>query len=97
MNGAPAGKTVAPSGVNLPPPEPPISLADVERAVQHLRQLIGETQRSLRFQVDELSGRTVITVLDETTKEIVRQIPAPEVLAIAEQLKRIGTLIDAHG
>jgi flagellar protein FlaG len=97
MNRAPAGKTVAPSGVNLPPAEPPVSSADVERAVQHLRELIGETQRSLRFQVDELSGRTVITVLDETTKEIVRQIPAPEVLAVAEQLRRIGTLIDAHG
>jgi flagellar protein FlaG len=92
-----SGKTSPVAGENLPPPEPPVSRADVERAVQRLTELVSETQRSLRFQVDELSGRTVITVLDATTHKIVRQIPAPEVLAVMRHLERVGTLLDAHG
>jgi len=93
----PDGKPSPVAGENLPPPEPPVSRADVERAVQRLTELVSETQRSLRFQVDELSGRTVITVLDATTHEVVRQIPAPELLAVMRHLERVGALLDARG
>jgi flagellar protein FlaG len=93
----PDGKTSPVTGGILPPREPPVSRADVERAVQRLTELMSETQRSLRFQVDELSGRTVITVLDATTHEVVRQIPAPELLAVMRHLERVGALLDVRG
>jgi flagellar protein FlaG len=93
----PDGKVASVAGRDLPPPEPPVSLADLERAIQRLSELISETQRSLRFQVDELSGRTVITVLDAETHEVVRQIPPPELLAVMRHLERVGALLDAHG
>jgi flagellar protein FlaG len=97
MPGAPAGKTAPSTGRDLPPLEPPVSAADVERAVQRLTELMGETQRSLRFQVDEISGRTVITVLDKETNEVVRQIPPPEFLAVVRHLERAGALLDTRG
>src|SRR5688572_15959174 len=96
-SGPPAGKTSPVTGGDLPPPEPPVSRAELERAVQRLTELMSETQRSLRFQIDELSGRTVITVLDETTHEVVRQIPSPELLAVMRHLERVGMLLDTHG
>jgi flagellar protein FlaG len=92
-----AGKTAPVAGQQLPPLEPPVSAADVERAVQRLSELVSETQRSLRFQVDEISGRTVITVLDAETNEVVRQIPPPEFLAVVRHLERVGALLDAQG
>jgi flagellar protein FlaG len=58
---------------------------------------MSETQRSLRFQIDEISGRTVITVLDKETHEVVRQIPPPEFLAVVRHLERVGALLDTHG
>ena len=94
---APAGKEAAPSGRTLPqqaPPPPPV--IDVERAVERLNELMTRTQRSLRFQVDEGSGRTIITVINEKTKEIVRQIPPEEVLAVSRSLETLGSLIDAR-
>jgi flagellar protein FlaG len=97
LRGMPAGNPPPAAGRNLPPPEPPVSAGDVERAVQRLSELMSETQRSLRFQVDELSGRTVITVLDAETQEVVRQIPSPELLAVMRHLERIGALLDTHG
>ena len=96
-SGVPAGNSSPAGGRDLPPPEPPVSRAEVERAVQRLSDLMSETQRSLRFQVDEISGRTVITVLDATTKEVVRQIPSPELLAVMRHLERVGALLDTHG
>ena len=96
-HGWPTGKVASPAGQPLPQEEPPVSAADVERAVQHLSELMSENQRSLRFQVDELSGRTVITVLDAETNEVVRQIPPPELLAVMRHLERIGTLLDVRG
>jgi flagellar protein FlaG len=65
--------------------------------VQRLNEIMSETQPSLRVQIDELSGRTVITVLDATTHEVVRQIPSPEILAVMRHLERMGTLLDTHG
>ena len=96
-NGAPvpvAGNHPHATGRNLPVAELAEIALDAERAVQHLNELMSDTQRSLRFQVDELSGRTVITVLDAETKEIVRQIPSPEWLAVVHRLEQAGSLID---
>ena len=38
------------------------------------------------FSVDEVTGCTVITVLDAQTDEVIRQIPAKEMLAVMQDL-----------
>lgn len=95
--GVPAGNVPPVTGQTLPVEEPVFSAAEVEKAVEHLAELASQTQRSLRFRVDQVSGRTIITVLDAETKEIVRQIPPPEFLAVVRHLERAGALLDAHG
>ena len=42
--------------------------------------------RYLEFRIDQDSGRTVVTVKDKTTGDVVRQIPAEEVLRLAQNL-----------
>jgi flagellar protein FlaG len=69
---------------------------DVAKAVERLNEFMTSHQRSLRFAIDPSSGRTVITVINDATNEIVRQIPPPELLQIAHDLDRLGPLIDAH-
>jgi flagellar protein FlaG len=83
---------MARSGGTLPPVPPPV---DVKRAVARLNEIMSSTRRSLHFQVDESSGRTVITVINEKTNEIVRQIPSEELLALLHHLEAGGSLIDA--
>lgn len=89
-----AGNAPHGAGQKLPVAELAEIAVDVERTVQRLNELMSERERSLRFQVDELSGRTVITVLDAETKEVVRQIPSPEWLEVVRRLEQAGTLID---
>ena len=91
-----AGNGVHETGETLPVAELRELAVDVERAVQRLNELMNETQRSLRFQIDEISGRTVITVLDAETKRVVRQIPSPEWLEVVRRLEQAGALLDDH-
>ena len=83
------GKAAPASGNNLPDgrSDAQISRIDIERAVERLEEMARDSQRGLRFAVDEGSGRTVITVINAATNEIVRQIPSKEVLAIARALR----------
>ena len=80
-------------GTNLPVPKP--KTLDVAKAVERLNELSSGSRRNLRFRVDESSGRTIITVINAVTKEIVRQIPPEELLAIAATLEQSGGMIDA--
>ncbi len=51
--------------------------------------------RELQFSVDEQTGRTVVTVRDPSTGEVIRQIPDAEALRIAQALgQQPNALID---
>lgn len=92
--GAESG-SVAPAGGKILPADEAretVTTEDIAKAVQRLVALARDTQRGVRFAVDEGSGRTVITVINASTHEVVRQIPAEEVLAIARAVRRA-----AHG
>jgi len=47
---------------------------------------VQNVQRTLDFSVDEITGHTVIKVTDSQTGDVIRQIPAQEVLAIMQEL-----------
>jgi flagellar protein FlaG len=91
-----AGKTPSPSGRRLPPPPEPVAAQDLEETIRRLNELMSARQRNLSFHVDEASGRTVITVRDAVTEQVVRQIPAEEVLAVSRALEAAGALLDVR-
>jgi len=62
----------------------------VEKAVEDINDHFQSMGRDLSFAVDEDSGRTIITVVDSETQEIVRQIPPEEVLDLAMHLLDAG-------
>lgn len=51
-------------------------------AVVKLNEYLQQERRTLQFSVDQASGRTVITITDSETDEVIRQIPPERVLAI---------------
>ena len=75
----------------------PVPQIDFSEVVQQLDAFVENGQRSLRFRVDDATGRTVITVVNESTQEVVRQIPPAEKLAVVQNLDRLqGRLVDAR-
>lgn len=60
----------------------------LEGAVTKLNDYIQNVQRDLEFQTDDTSGKTVITVVDRQTSEVVRQIPDDVALKLAQELQQ---------
>ncbi|MBY0243300.1 MAG: flagellar protein FlaG [Burkholderiaceae bacterium] len=62
------------------------TLDEVTQAVSELNKASQAKSQGLEFSVDNDSKRTVVKVVDQTTREVLRQIPSPEALAIAKSL-----------
>lgn len=60
---------------------------EVQSAVKEIETAVQRAKRELQFSVDDSSGRTVVTIVDSNTDEVIRKIPTEEVLAIARRMK----------
>ena len=77
----------------------------VRNAAKNLNKFAEQIQTNLRFSVDEGSGRSIITVTDSQTGDVIRQIPAKEILAVANLIRestaseigKVGLLLAAKG
>jgi flagellar protein FlaG len=69
------------------------SSAQLQEAMHKLQRAIEPVANDLSFSVDEQSGKTVVRVIDSVTKELIRQIPADEVLAMARALDQQAGLL----
>jgi len=82
---APAIAVETAAAVKAPSAAP--SLDQVNEAVSQLNKSSQSKSQGLEFSVDTDSKRTVVKVIDQTTKEVLRQIPTPEALEIAKALE----------
>ena len=57
-------------------------------AVNDLAQFAQSVKRDLQFSIDEELNRTIITVYDSESEEVIRQIPSEEILELARSLRR---------
>lgn len=65
-----------------------ISKEEVEGAVTKLNDFVQTVQRNLQFNLDDTSGKTIITVVDKQTSEVVRQIPDDVAIKLAQDLQQ---------
>ena len=66
---------------------------ELDKAVKDVNEFVGAVNTDLRFSVDDDSGRTVVKVIDVATKEVIKQYPSEEMLAIAKALDSIKGLL----
>ena len=66
---------------------------ELDKAVKDVNDFVGTVNTDLRFSVDDDSGRTVVKVIDVSTKEVIKQYPSEEMLAIAKALDSIKGLL----
>ena len=71
-------------------------------AISRVESLLQGQNRNLTFSIDENTERSVVTVLDSDSGDVIRQIPSEELLVLAERIQelqedigsRVGVLID---
>lgn len=95
----------APAGERVPTPnaapqrekpaEKPVAPSEATQAVaRQIEAYLRSNNRSLEFRVDADTGRTVVSVRDSETGELIRQIPGDEVLRIAQAMKELTALLN---
>ena len=104
-------QVVSPGGNTSPPDEQQaprqgaqeLAPEMTQEALAMIEELMQSQARSLQFEVDEQSGVDVVTVLDGEPGEVIRQVPAEEIVAsarfIAENMPDAvsGLLLDEQG
>lgn len=63
--------------------------ADIETATREVESFLQVQNRNLTFSVDEETNRSVVTVKDSASGDVIRQIPTDEVLKLAERIKNL--------
>jgi len=88
---APAAPLETSNAVKQAAPLP--SLAQVNQAVSDINKSLQASSQDIEFSVDHDSNRTIVKVVDQKTKEVIRQIPSPETLEIAKALDNAQGLL----
>ncbi|MFA7240746.1 MAG: flagellar protein FlaG [Sulfuricellaceae bacterium] len=66
---------------------------EVKESVKKINTAIQSISRDLEFSVDEDTKMNVVKVVDIKTKDVIRQFPSEEVLAIAKALDKLQGLL----
>lgn len=85
----------------LPASEPPAAQKPVDKAAMREAIVIANKAmqslaRGLEFSMDAESGEMLVRVIDRATRQVIRQIPSEEMLAIARALDRMRGLLVNH-
>jgi flagellar protein FlaG len=93
QNAAPQG------GVNDAKAQDSMDLSQMSEMVADIQKNLGMIHDvDLQFSVHEASGEIMVTVRDETSGEVIREIPPSEMLDLAARLgEMVGLLFDQTG
>lgn len=58
----------------------------IEETVSELNSFVQNIQRGIQFSVHEDTGRSIVTVTDSETGDVIRSFPSEQVLAVASYL-----------
>jgi len=66
---------------------PELSRENIQEAVNKLQDYVDKYERDLRFSIDDDTGRTVVSLLDNDNK-VVKQYPSEELLSLISNLEQ---------
>ena len=65
---------------------------DLQAAVDSMNDFVSSIRNPLNFSIDKDTGQTIVKVIDQTTDEVIKQIPSEEMLAIAKAIDKLKGL-----
>ena len=68
-------------------------LKEVKQVVSEINKVMQFMSRQLEFSVDTDSERTIVKVIDQQTREVIRQMPTKEALEIGKALEKAQGLL----
>lgn len=90
---APAATDGKPTGKAASKEDAQAELKEVKQAVSDINKAMQFMSRQLEFSVDTDSERTIVKVIDQQTREVIRQMPTKEALEIGKALEKAQGLL----
>ena len=90
---APAATDSKPTGKAASKEDAQAELREVKQAVSDINKAMQFMSRQLEFSVDTDSERTIVKVIDQQTREVIRQMPTKEALEIGKALEKAQGLL----
>ena len=90
---APAATDGKPTGKAASKEDAQAELKEVTQAVSDINKAMQFMSRQLEFSVDTDSERTIVKVIDQQTREVIRQMPTKEALEIGKALEKAQGLL----
>ncbi|MFK3936000.1 flagellar protein FlaG [Alkalihalobacillus sp. NPDC078783] len=82
-------------GIGLPLGQRVITESNVEHQIDSMNDLLSTTPTSIKFNMHKDLDRIYVQVVDQQTKEVVKEIPPEEFLdMVASMLKNAGLIVD---
>jgi len=79
------------------PPQSDVSAKPTDEQLKHVvktaNDLVSPFNDTLQFSIDKDTGTTVVKVIDTSTKEVIKQIPSEDMLALAKALDQLKGLL----
>lgn len=69
------------------------SQSELLAAVSDMNDFVQSVNRNIDFQLDDDSGKVIVSITDRETGGIIRQIPSEEALKLAESLSEARSLL----
>lgn len=68
---------------------------DIEEATESVNKFLEVSHTNVRFKLHEKLDRYYVTIVDSSTKEVIKEIPAKKMLDLhASMLEYVGILVD---
>lgn len=75
--------------------EPTIRKDDIEKVVKSINHFLEPSNSSLQFKLHEELGEYYVSIVDQTTNEVIREIPPKKLLDIHAAMREfMGLIID---
>lgn len=71
-----------------------VSQAELDQAIEYANESGKLLKRKLNFSVDDATEKVIVRVMDEESGEVIRQVPATEMLRISAHLKQLREMND---
>jgi flagellar protein FlaG len=68
------------------------SVKELRDAVDRIAKFVSQSSSEISFSIDSESGNDVVKVIDSSSKEVIRQIPSEEVVALSRALDKLQGL-----
>lgn len=72
-----------------------LNKGDIEKVAEQINNKFDSTHKSLKFFVHEATGQMAVKIIDKNTNEVIKEIPAQEMLDVQGNIEEmVGLLID---